>query len=131
MHLITDLRAALSHQQLQLYYQPIVDLASGEAHKAEALLRWKHPERGFISPAEFIPVAESTGMIHEIGDWVFHEAARQAAGWRRERLTSRSASTSRRCSSRTAGWPSRRGCTTCARWAWTVPASSWRSPRAC
>lgn len=85
MRLITDLRAALSHQQLQLHYQPIVDLASGEVHKAEALLRWKHPERGFISPAEFIPVAESTGMIHEIGDWVFHEAARQAARWRRER----------------------------------------------
>ena len=85
MRLITDLRTAQTQHQLQLYYQPIVDLASGRAHKAEALLRWLHPERGFISPAEFIPVAESTGMIHEIGDWVFHEAARQAARWRRAR----------------------------------------------
>jgi diguanylate cyclase (GGDEF)-like protein/PAS domain S-box-containing protein len=85
MRLITDLRSALTEQQLHLCYQPIVELASGEIHKAEALLRWTHPERGPVSPAEFIPVAEATGMIHELGDWVFHEAARQAARWRATR----------------------------------------------
>lgn len=81
MRLIIDLRRALPERQLSLSYQPIVELASGEIHKAEALLRWTHPERGPVSPAEFVPVAEATGMIHEIGDWVFHEAARQVARW--------------------------------------------------
>ena len=81
MRLIMDLRNALPEQRLSLCYQPIVELASGEIHKAEALLRWTHPERGQVGPAEFIPVAEATGLIHEIGDWVFREAARQVARW--------------------------------------------------
>jgi diguanylate cyclase (GGDEF)-like protein len=84
MRLIIDLRQAIADQQFHLCYQPIVHLASGKVRKAEALIRWEHPERGSVSPAEFIPVAESTGMIHELGDWVFHEAARQAARWRAE-----------------------------------------------
>jgi diguanylate cyclase (GGDEF)-like protein len=82
--LTNDLRGALDAQQLSVVYQPIVDLASGEIRKAEALLRWKHPSCGFVSPAEFIPIAESTGLIEPIGDWVFAQATSQVERWRRE-----------------------------------------------
>lgn len=82
LRLVTDMRTALAEKQFQLHYQPIVELASGEIHKAEALIRWQHPVRGLISPVQFIPVAEETGLINEIGDWVFYEAARQTAKWR-------------------------------------------------
>ena len=82
MRLINDLRAALDECQFWLAYQPIVDLTTGTIRKAEALIRWQHPTRGLISPAEFIPVAEATGMIIDIGEWVFREAAQQAAQWR-------------------------------------------------
>ncbi|QYK04118.1 EAL domain-containing protein [Shewanella zhangzhouensis] len=81
MRLIQDLRFAIEHQQFSLVYQPIVHLQSGKVHKAEALLRWHHPERGYISPTEFIPVAEDTGLIMEIGSWVFEHAARQCRDW--------------------------------------------------
>lgn len=77
LHLLNDLRVALCQSQFQLHYQPIVELATGRIHKAEALLRWFHPTRGLISPAEFIPLAESSGVIHELGDWVFAESAKQ------------------------------------------------------
>jgi diguanylate cyclase (GGDEF)-like protein/PAS domain S-box-containing protein len=75
--LINDMRQALSHEQFELYYQPIVELASGEIYRAEALIRWHHPDLGLVSPLQFIPLAEETGMIVEISDWVFREAARQ------------------------------------------------------
>ncbi|MDP1770713.1 MAG: EAL domain-containing protein [Methylobacter sp.] len=84
MRLINDLRSALAECQFRLAYQPIVELATGSIHKAEALIRWQHPTRGLISPAEFIPVAEATGMIIDIGEWVFREAAQQTAQWRTE-----------------------------------------------
>lgn len=77
MRLTNDLRVALAENQFCLVYQPIVELATGNIHKAEALVRWEHPERGLISPAEFIPVTEDTGLILELGDWVFREAASQ------------------------------------------------------
>ena len=77
-----DLRGALAGNQFHLHYQPIVNLANGSIDKAEALIRWQHPVRGLISPAEFIPIAEDTGMIIEIGDWVFQQAAQQVALWR-------------------------------------------------
>ena len=82
MRLTNDLRDALAGNQLMIYYQPIVDLATGAIQKAEALIRWQHPTGGLISPAEFIPIAEDTGLIVDIGDWVFHESARQVARWR-------------------------------------------------
>ncbi len=84
MRLINDLRCALSESQFWLAYQPIVELGTGIIHKAEALIRWQHPTRGLINPAEFIPVAEATGMIIDIGEWVFREAAKQAVQWRTE-----------------------------------------------
>ncbi|TRZ65934.1 MAG: diguanylate cyclase, partial [Rhodocyclaceae bacterium] len=82
MRLAVDLRTALANGQFMVYYQPIVELATGSIYKAEALIRWQHPQRGMVSPAEFIPIAEDTGMIVDIGDWVFREAARQAGHWR-------------------------------------------------
>ncbi len=73
-HLLTDLRGALEKGQFELVYQPIVDLATGRICKTEALLRWRHPQHGLVSPAVFIPLAEESGLIHGIGDWVFREA---------------------------------------------------------
>ena len=77
----SDLRQAIVEHQFQLFYQPIVNLKTGEIYKAEALIRWNHPTRGLVSPADFIPVAEETGLIVPIGEWVFHEAAEQVARW--------------------------------------------------
>ncbi|MDQ1259917.1 MAG: hypothetical protein QG643_1741, partial [Pseudomonadota bacterium] len=82
VRLAQDLRCALQHGQFRLVYQPIVNLHSGAIHKAEALLRWEHPQHGTISPADFIPVAESSGLIVEIGQWVFEQAAQQVRQWR-------------------------------------------------
>ena len=76
-----ELREAISGRQFELVYQPIICLATGAVRKAEALLRWRHPTRGLLAPAEFIPFAESNGLIVEIGDWVFREAARQVQLW--------------------------------------------------
>lgn len=77
-----DLSAALEAGQLVLHYQPIIDLASSRVVKAEALLRWQHPQNGLLSPAHFLREAEETGLIVDIGNWVFQEAAQQAAKWR-------------------------------------------------
>ena len=77
-----DLHHAVERKQLQLHYQPIIDLVSGRVTGFEALLRWEHPSWGQIPPLSFIPVAEDTGLIVEIGAWVMREAARQLATWR-------------------------------------------------
>jgi diguanylate cyclase (GGDEF)-like protein/PAS domain S-box-containing protein len=82
MRLINDLRNALDGNQFRVFYQPIVELTTGSIHKAEALIRWNHPVRGMVSPAEFIPLAEETGMIVEIGDWIFQQAMLQCKQWR-------------------------------------------------
>ncbi|MFZ2170319.1 MAG: EAL domain-containing protein [Methylococcaceae bacterium] len=82
MRIANDLRSALSDRQFLLNFQPIVELASGAIHKAEALIRWNHPQRGLISPAAFITIAEETGIIFELGDWVFKETAQQVKHWR-------------------------------------------------
>jgi diguanylate cyclase (GGDEF)-like protein/PAS domain S-box-containing protein len=77
----TELRDALINHHLQLHYQPKVSLRSGRIVGAEALIRWKHPERGMISPGVFIPLAEETGLILDIGHWVIEEACRQVRAW--------------------------------------------------
>jgi len=77
-----ELRAALSERQFELHYQPIVGLGSGKIERAEALLRWRHPLRGLLPPAEFLSSAEAAGLMPELGDWVFRQAARQARAWR-------------------------------------------------
>jgi diguanylate cyclase (GGDEF)-like protein len=75
------LRRALANQELALHYQPLVDLNSGRVIGAEALLRWTHPDYGEVSPVDFIPLAEQSGQISEIGAWVLREACRQASVW--------------------------------------------------
>jgi EAL domain-containing protein (putative c-di-GMP-specific phosphodiesterase class I) len=76
-----DLRKAILNGEFELYYQPLVNLESQEISSCEALLRWHHPERGMVSPAEFIPVAEETGLINQIGEWVLRQACLEAATW--------------------------------------------------
>jgi diguanylate cyclase (GGDEF)-like protein len=80
-HLGAELRAALGGDQLFLNYQPLISLDDEAPVGVEALIRWQHPERGLVSPAEFIPVAERTGLIIPLGRWVLAEAARQAVAW--------------------------------------------------
>ncbi len=82
MRIANDLRGALDGNQFWVAYQPIIELATGAIHKAEALIRWQHPTRGLVGPDEFIPIAEDTRMIIDIGNWVFNEAANQVKRWR-------------------------------------------------
>lgn len=78
-----DLRGALAAGQIELHYQPQFDLGSEKITGCEALLRWRHPEHGFISPAEFVPLAEEIGLIISLGEWALHQACRDAASWPR------------------------------------------------
>jgi diguanylate cyclase (GGDEF)-like protein len=82
----SDLHSALANRQFELYYQPKVDTATDYFHSAEALIRWRHPERGIVMPEEFIPLAEECGLINAIGEWVLREACRQCRAWQREGL---------------------------------------------
>ncbi|MBE9106309.1 EAL domain-containing protein [Nostoc cf. edaphicum LEGE 07299] len=81
LQLENDLRRAIERHEFQLYYQPIVSLTNGRLIGFEALIRWQHPERGLISPTDFIPLVEETGMIVEVGYWTLYEACRQMQSW--------------------------------------------------
>jgi EAL domain-containing protein (putative c-di-GMP-specific phosphodiesterase class I) len=86
LHLEMELRGALRRRELQLHYQPKVSLLDGSPRGVEALLRWNHREMGWVSPAQFIPLAEESGLVCELGDWVLEETCRQRAAWARQGL---------------------------------------------
>jgi diguanylate cyclase (GGDEF)-like protein len=76
-----ELRGALANDEFELHYHPIVDIRTGEIASIEALIRWRHPQRGMVAPCDFIPLAEETGLIHPIGDWVLRKACSDAVRW--------------------------------------------------
>lgn len=84
LQLEQELRKAIKNQEFCLHYQPIVSLTSGELAGFEALVRWQHPERGMVSPGLFIPIAEETGLIYDLGDWIFHSAISQWGEWQQQ-----------------------------------------------
>lgn len=94
LHRKNDLARAIREDELELHYQPVVRVDAGSVVGLEALVRWRHPERGLVPPGEFIPLAEETGLISELGDWVMRRACRQAERWRREGVSERAFTTS-------------------------------------
>ena len=82
IELIADLRQAIDRQEMQLYYQPQINLNTNQINSAEALIRWQHPKYGMIPPDKFIPLAERSGVIIELGEWILREACRQCAHWK-------------------------------------------------
>ena len=89
-----ELRHALDRDELALHYQPVVNLRTGEVTGLEALVRWQHPERGLLDPAEFVSIAEDSGLIEPIGRWVQERACRQALAWHERSARTRARSTS-------------------------------------
>jgi diguanylate cyclase (GGDEF)-like protein/PAS domain S-box-containing protein len=87
LKLETDLRQALERGEFRVYYQPKVLLETGEIFDFEALVRWEHPERGLLLPSEFIPIAEESGLIHQIGRWVLRESCQQLHEWQEQKLS--------------------------------------------
>ncbi|KHF29929.1 Phytochrome-like protein cph2 [Anoxybacillus sp. BCO1] len=86
MYIQHSIRKALKQNEFMLHYQPIVDIQTGDIVAVEALLRWHHPKRGWISPATFIPIAEETNLIQAIGDWVLRQVCEQSKVWRKKGL---------------------------------------------
>ncbi|MDB6096906.1 MAG: hypothetical protein JWM09_1184 [Francisellaceae bacterium] len=84
LELENDLSSALKNKEFQLHWQPVIDLHTGLIDSVEALVRWNNPKRGFISPIDFIPLAEETGHIYPLSEWIFEEAIRQAAEWHKQ-----------------------------------------------
>jgi diguanylate cyclase (GGDEF)-like protein/PAS domain S-box-containing protein len=84
MQLENDLRRALEREEFRVYYQPIVSLTTGRLAGFEALMRWQHPDRGMVSPGDFIPIAEETGLILPMGQWILREACRQLSEWQKK-----------------------------------------------
>ena len=135
-----DLRRAIRQGQLRLFYQPIVHIDTGQIAGFEALVRWQHPVRGLLSPADFIPPAEDTGLIVPLGRCVLGEACLQAAAWQRRRGAGQPLRMSVNVSAKqlqypgwaaeVAGDPGRDRAWSPATWSWRSPrASSWRTPR--
>ena len=91
LELCEGLVQALEHDQLVLHYQPVMDLRGGDVAAVEALIRWQHPQHGLLPPLDFIPAAESTGQIVEVGAWALEQACRQAQAWRERDLPVRMA----------------------------------------
>lgn len=89
LRLESELRLALEHGQFELHYQPQLELRSGRIIGAEALIRWRHPERGLVPPGVFIPLLEEIGLIVQAGEWILHEAARQVRSWEEAGLSLR------------------------------------------
>jgi diguanylate cyclase len=87
--MVRDLRQAMTNNELELYFQPKIDAKSGKVTAAEALIRWQHPARGMVMPGEFIPLAERTGLIGPLGNWVIEAACKQARAWRDKGLRMR------------------------------------------
>ncbi len=122
-----DLRQALARREFQLHFQPQLQLASGTLIGCEALIRWRHPERGLVSPLDFIPLAEEIGLIVPIGEWVVRQACRDAMTWPEHMSVAVNVSPAQFKSDRLVGrssrpWPARG----CPPGGWR-----WRSPRAC
>jgi EAL domain-containing protein (putative c-di-GMP-specific phosphodiesterase class I) len=86
LEMVNSLRWAVERDELVVHYQPIMDLESGDVRAVEALLRWQRPGRGLVSPVEFIPLAEQTGVIVALGEWVLNVACAEARGWQRDGL---------------------------------------------
>jgi len=105
LQLESDLRQAIEHKEFCVYYQPIVSLQTGRLAGFEALVRWNHPRRGLVSPADFIPVAEETGLIVPIGEWVLNEACARVRQWQIDSPSHRSLSLSVNLSARQVAQP--------------------------